>query len=218
MRSFNVCVIHSLTPTLNHFHTICCESVTDLPGYLPAGPDWWCFSIWIFQMIVCWFGAEQVQRAQLEVWGSLLIKTSVNETEVLLVSTDASHRQTSLLVLHLSQVRSLMKTVRGGWKEKVELDLNVSWWCCAKVIKTFSHILTQIIFHSLVPNECTVKLDDYYYYYYYVCVFIRFHPCFTFYLSVFWEAITLYYSLFSPILQFTSKSFHISSDTSTPFS
>lgn len=41
----------------------------------------WCFSIWIFQMIVCWFGAEQVQWAQLEVWGSLLIKTSSREAQ-----------------------------------------------------------------------------------------------------------------------------------------
>ncbi len=52
------------------------------PDTCPVRSPWcsighlWCFSIWIFQTIICWFGVEQVQWAQLELWGSLLIKTS----------------------------------------------------------------------------------------------------------------------------------------------
>lgn len=69
------------------------------PARRPSRPigHLWCFSIWIFQMIVCWFGVEQVQWAQLEVWGSLLIKTSNREARGaallpgLLISTNASH-------------------------------------------------------------------------------------------------------------------------------
>lgn len=141
------------------------------PARRPSRPigHLWCFSIWIFQMIVCWFGVEQVQWAQLEVWGSLLIKTSNREARGAALTSRSAHQYkciTSYTEDQLSEmpstptyfswlVMSMLKSSDDAWVLMKTRDVaeGVSWWwrrskwSVRKCIKTVSQIS-----RSLVPS------------------------------------------------------------------